>query len=182
MGQYLACGFAKKIYIKLEYQNKKEDVLKKMKKEFDLSIYDYSEKGDYLIFEMKKDLFEKYAIDFIKEQLKDTFYKKHNKMYERSKEHYERFLKLEGKSYDELMEIFEEKNNVYFQLLEGSRVCNLINYITDEYYTFADIVTFCSDGKIFMEEQNEIFYYLRKKIIKSSKSPIKTSAVVSIIG
>ena len=47
---------------------------------------------------------------------------------------------------------------------------------------FADIIVYMIDGKILMECYADMFRYLRNLILKNSNNPIKTSAVISIIG
>lgn len=75
-----------------------------------------------------------------------------------------------------------KKHDMNFCYLEGSIVCNDISYLLNEHTGFCDVIDFTSAGKIFMECYNDIFYYLRNSIVKSLKSPLRKSIVVTIIG
>lgn len=178
MGQYLACGIATKIIVEKKW-NKTEEVLKKMKRRIDLNIYNISENDKYICLDIKENIFEKYAIPFIEEQLEII---KDNITNERILEDFKNFKELEGKSFEELVKISNEKSNYFFQKLEGNRFCNDVSYLTKGDFAYADIISYISDGKIFMECYYNMFDYIRKLIVKSSTNPIRTSAIVTIIG
>ena len=67
-------------------------------------------------------------------------------------------------------------------LFRSSLFTNDISYIGDGLTIFADLITYLNDGKIVMETYYDMFRYFRNTIIKSSDSPIKTSAMISIVG
>lgn len=172
---FIDCGIATRIVIEKEYW-KTEEILESIKNEIDLSIYNVIDEENYIFLEMKKDIFEKNAVDFIKEQLSLIVDKKG------SKERIEELRNLENKSYEELMEIANYKKYISFQFVEGCRYSNDISYIAKKFYAYADVVSYISDGKVFFECYSDIFYYLRKTIIANSKNPIRTAAVITIIG
>ena len=150
--------------------------IRKNKKTIDLNIYNNPlENEKYLLLEMKREFMEKYAIKFIEEQLEIAL--------ENTSEEDKSLIKeLKDKKYDELMEFAEEKQYQNFQLIEGNIYSNDISYIANKLTIFADIIVYMIDGKILMECYADMFRYLRNLILKNSNNPIKTSAVISIIG
>ncbi len=175
MGTFLCCGIAKTIIVKKERYTR-EEILEKIKKTIDLNIYNNPlENEKYLLLEMKREFMEKYAIKFIEEQLEIAL--------ENTSEEDKSLIKeLKDKKYDELMEFAEEKQYQNFQLIEGNIYSNDISYIANKLTIFADIIVYMIDGKILMECYADMFRYLRNLILKNSNNPIKTSAVISIIG
>lgn len=175
MGTFLCCGIAKTIIVKKERYTR-EEILEKIKKTIDLNIYNNPlENEKYLLLEMKREFMEKYAIKFIEEQLEIAL--------ENTSEEDKSLIKeLKDKKYDELMEFAEEKQYQNFQLIEGNIYSNDISYIANKLIIFADIIVYMIDGKILMECYADMFRYLRNLILKNSNNPIKTSAVISIIG
>lgn len=154
----------------------REKILEKIKKTIDLNIYNNPlENEKYLLLEMKREFMEKCAIKFIEEQLEIAL--------ENTSEEDKSLIKeLKDKKYDELMEFAEEKQYQNFQLIEGNIYSNDISYIANKLTIFADIIVYMIDGKILMECYADMFRYLRNLILKNSNNPIKTSAVISIIG
>ena len=175
MGTFLCCGIAKTIIVKKERYTR-EKILEKIKKTIDLNIYNNPlENEKYLLLEMKREFMEKCAIKFIEEQLEIAV--------ENTSEEDKSLIKeLKDKKYDELMQIAEEKQYQNFQLIEGNIYSNDISYIANKLTIFADIIVYMIDGKILMECYADMFRYLRNLILKNSNNPIKTSAVISIIG
>ena len=177
MGTFLCCGIAKTIIVKKE-SNTKEDILQKMRNAIDLNIYNEPlENEKYLLLEMKREYLEKYVIEFIEEQLEIAVQDTNEK-----EDHKSIIENLRNKNYDELMQIAEEKQYQNFQLVEGNIYSNDISYIANKLTIFADIIVYMIDGKILMECYTDMFRYLRNLILKNSNNPIKTSAVISIIG
>lgn len=177
MGRLLCCGIAKTIIVKKERETK-EEILKKLEKTIDLNIYkEPLENEMYIFLELKNEYIEKYAIEFIEEQL-EIFAEN-----TREKEECKNLIEnLKNKNYDELMELAEEKKYEKFQLTEGSIYSNDISYIADDLTIFADIIVYLFDGEILMECYDDTFRYIRNLIIRNSVNLIKTSAVISIIG
>ena len=60
--------------------------------------------------------------------------------------------------------------------------CNDINYIAEESNLgmYADILSFFSCGKVLIECYNELFDYLRDKIIKAIDNPLKDSIFITL--
>ncbi len=70
MGRFLECGIAKTIKVEKDRYSK-EEILNKLAKSVDLNIYDaIEEREKYFELELKKDIMEKYAVNFVEEQLK----------------------------------------------------------------------------------------------------------------
>lgn len=175
MGTFLGCGIAKTIIVKKERYTR-EEILEKIKKTIDLNIYNNPlENEKYLLLEMKREFIEKYAIKFIEEQLEIAV--------KNTSEEYKSLIKeLKDKKYHELIQIAQEKQYQNFQLIKGNIYSNDISYIANKLTIFADIIVYMIDGKILMECYADMFRYLRNLILKNSNNPIKTSAVISIIG
>lgn len=133
---------------------------------------------------MKKEYIEKYAVPFVEEQLKIVLENMADiEDYERISKNLKELLEnSKGKNYKELMQMAEEQQNINFELAEGNLFTNDISYIGDGLTIFADLITYLNDGKIVMETYYDMFRYFRNTIIKSSDSPIKTSAMISIVG
>ena len=182
MGRYLYCGIATKItilkdkgYSKEKYS--KEEILEEFGKELDLSIFQVEENEKTVILKIKEEIFENNIVDFITEQLKELKYRD-----KYIKEELEKLQEIKGLNFYEIMEFANKKRNYVFQYLEGCIVTNDIRYITEKFITYADVICYVGNGKIFMEEYHNVFYYIRNLIIKSSKNPIRTAAVITIVG
>ena len=180
MGQYLACGIATQIRVERNWGSDKiEKILEKMRKKINLDIYDIYIDDDIICMNIKKDLFEKYVVSFIEGQLEII---KDSLTYDYEIEGLKDLKKLKGKSYDELIEISNEKNCFFFQMLKGNRFCNNVGYLASSATAYADVITYISDGKIYMECYYQMFDYIRNLIMNSSSNPIKSAVVVTIIG
>ena len=182
MGRYLNCGIATKItilknkYFSIEKYSK-DKILEEMEKELDLSIFNVEENDEEVILNIKEEILENNIVDFINEQLNDL---KNRDKY--IKEALEKLQEIKGLSFSEIMETAYNKNIYVLQYLEGCLVANDISYITKKFIIYADVISYIGNGKIFMEECYNIFYYIRNLIIKSSKNPIRTAAVITIVG
>ena len=176
MGQYLECGIAQTIIIEKRYKEDNKTVLERIGENIDLSIYNIIEEDDYIELEMKKELFEKYAVDFIIEQSK--FFR------DNERTNVESLLELKGLKYDKLIEIANEKSIYNFQFLDGNYINMDISYLDpkSKCRIYGDFISFIGDGKVFLECYNYIFTYLRNCIINSSNNPIRTSVIVTIYG
>lgn len=175
MEQYLQCGIAQKIEIESVYKEDNKTVLERIGENIDLSLYNINKGPQYIKLEMKKEIFEKYAVDFIKEQL-ELFWKY-------DKRHFEKNLqRLRNLKYEELIDIAKEKDINNFQFLESKGVWNNISYLDTERFCtiYCDSISYMGLSKVNMNNYNSIFTYLRNCIIKSSDNPIKTSAVITM--
>lgn len=184
MGRFLCVGIAKSLAVKKEY-HEIDDIIEELRKSVDLSIYDKPKEGkSFIFFEMKKEYIEKYAIPFVEEQIKIALENIPDKSdYNRINGSLQKLLNdAKNKNFQELLEMAKEQRHINFQLIEGSLFSNDISYISNRLTIIADIISYLSDGKIFMETYFDMFRYLRNTIIRSSNNPIKTSAMISIIG
>lgn len=175
MGQYLSVALAKNIFIEKDSMNENfEDIRENLEKTLDLSLYNIESGKKYFILEMKTEIFHKEIIGLMEEISPNLILREREYMQKQMNE-------IKNKNYEEMMEI-AKKHDMGFCYLEGSVFCNDISYILDKHTVFCDVIDFTSDGKIFMECYYDIFYYLRNSIIKSLKSALKNSIVVTIIG
>lgn len=184
MGRFLCVGIATKVFVKKDGYSK-EKIMYQLKKSLDLKIYDEPiEDEKFLLLGMKKEYIEKYAVPFVEEQLKIVLENMADiEDYERISKNLKELLEnSKGKNYKELVQMAEEQQNINFELAEGNLFTNDISYIGDGLTIFADLITYLNDGKIVMETYYDMFRYFRNTIIKSSDSPIKTSAMISIVG
>lgn len=184
MGRFLCAGIATKVFVKKDGYYSKEKIMNQLKKTLDLKIYDEPiEDEKFLLLGMKTEYIEKYAVQFVEEQLNIVLENMvDTRDYERISEGLKELLEnSKGKNYEELMQMAEEKHNINFQLIEGDLFTNDISYIGNRLTIFADLITYLSDGKIVMETYYDMFRYFRNTIIKSSNSPIKTAAMISIV-
>ena len=180
MGQYLACGIATEIRVEKNWKSAtNEKILEEMGKKINLEIYDIYTDDKIICLNIKEDLFEKYAVSFIEEQLEII---KETLTHDFEIEGLQDLKKLKGKTYNELIEVSNEKSCFFFQMLEGNRYCNPVGYLAEGETVYADVITYISEGKIYMECFNGMFDYIRRLIINSSTNPIKTAVVVTIIG
>ena len=180
MGTYMACGIATEIAVLTKYEDK-DEVLKELGKKINLDLYEITKEDSRIILDMKKEIFEKYAVDCILEQLK---YCRNKNRKKEEEEEEEKLKKLKGLKYDELMQIAEDGDIYCFQLFEGNSASSCISYLTDLHNItiYCDMVHYVLDGKAFLECWYDMFYYIRNCMINSSTSPIKSSLVVDIIG
>ena len=176
MGQYLECGIAQRIIIENRYKEDNKTILERIGKNIDLNLYNINKGPQYIELKMKKEIFEKYAIDFIIEQTK--FFRK----YETTE--LDDLLNLKGLKYDKLIDIAKEKDLINFQFLDGNYINMDISYLDEESNCriYGDFISFIGDGKVFLECYNSIFTYLRNCIINSSNNPIRTSVIITIYG
>lgn len=176
MGTYLSCGIATRLTVdKNNYR--KEEILEELKGTIDLNIYKIREDENKMYLDIKEEVFEKYAIDFIEEQLE---FMKDNDEY--IIESLNKIQKIKSKKYDELVEIAKEKSIENFQFEQGFWICNDVSYLSKKVSIYADVVLYIFDGRAIMESYAGIFRYLRKTIIESSTNPIRTAVVITIIG
>ena len=110
MGQYLDCGIATEIIVE-KRRNSTEKILEKLKNKIDLNIYDISQNDELVCLDIKEDIFEKYAIPFIEEQLEMV---KSNLTTEKELKSLKNLEELKGKSYEELIKISNEKSHYFF--------------------------------------------------------------------
>ena len=177
MGRYLACGIATSIAIRKSSSYTDKELLDDVGKNVDLNIYNIKETEKYLILDIKEKILEDNLIIYIQEQL-SKFASQTNILMEEM----QKLEKLKGKSYNELMELSKEYVSYNFQMMEGCPVANDITYISNKTYIFADIICYISDGKIIMEDYNDLFTYLRNARISTSNNKIRTATIISIIG
>lgn len=177
MGRYLSCGIATCVsIIKNGYST--ERILEDLKLKMNLDIFNVVDDDLVMCLEIKKDVFEKNILDFIREQIKPV----HGHFLERELKYLDEF---EGKSFEEMISYSKERNERVFFYSEGYlRVNNDVSYIFTNVNCDAtiDMVSYISDGKIIMECWYELFCYLRDRISKSTNNPLKDAVFVCIDG
>jgi len=172
MGTYLDIGIATKIYARKEDRWRsysKEEVLENLGKKIDLNIYNMTDEEDYVILDIKPEIFEKEIGNILSEQLKYC---------ENAEEEMKKIDKLKGLSYNELIDIAEEKSMINFCLMEGAD----ISYIADRIEVYCDFISILSEGKVFFECYYNMFNYIRNLLVATSKNPLKTAQIITISG
>jgi len=177
MGRYLSCGIATQIIIYKRYHEENDKILERIGKNFDLNIYDRTDCENGIILKLKEDMIEQHAIDFAIEQTEK--FSERNK-----KEAKQRLETLRGLRFKDMLEKAKENHVYEFYFYEGNRVCNDISYLDPDgnCKVICDIVDIISNGKVLLECYEDLFTYFRNCIIQSSKNPIRTAAVVTIVG
>ena len=173
----MACGLASSITIINKQNEETEILLKSLSKKIDLNIYSIDQYKNTIVLNLKKDIFEKHAVDFIIEQTKRL----RNYEEEGLLDELERLKNL---NYNQLMTIAREQNIETFRYIEGNRFCNCISYLDKHTNNeiFCDLIYFVMDGKVIFECWYDIFDYLRNCIVESSKNPIRSATMLTIIG
>ena len=137
MGRSLSCGIATKITILKRYNEENDMIIERIGKNIDLNIYERIDYDDEIVLQIKKDILEKYIVDFIVEQSK---YCKDGI----EKDTLDKLEKLKGLPFEKMKEVAREKYIYEFQFLEGSRVCNDISYLDPHGHNdiYCDIIDF----------------------------------------
>lgn len=112
MEQCLECGIAQKITIENMYKEDNKAILERIGEDINLDLYDVNKNPQCIELEMKKEIVEKYLVDFIIEQL-NLFWK-----YE-IMEKEEGINKLKELKYEELIFIAKEDFNSIFTYLRN---------------------------------------------------------------
>ncbi|MCT4616292.1 MAG: hypothetical protein N4A49_15645 [Marinifilaceae bacterium] len=165
MGQYLYTGICYGIIYDKENLEKanvsNEDFIEALSREIDLSLYIHTENEDYYYFSLKNELIENELIDFSEKQLN---------MYG-EQEHYYREIVDDLRKLKSANEIIEKvKENYGANLRYDSDPFNYL-YIGDFQKSIRytkNMIGLFGEGKIIMEEYNQIFRYFEKNIIKNN--------------
>ena len=183
MGQYIVIGVATTIYVTVTqeksfgYSYTVEQVKEILSKEINLDLYDEEIYKNYLILYLKKDVFKENIIKLLQSECK---YFKREKF---SKEILEKIRKTPK---DELIESIENRkfneDNLFFA--KFGMYSNDISYSSGKEYVemWADLFAYHIEGKAILETYNELFYYLRKKIIENIDNPLKDDVFISLYG
>lgn len=165
---YLSCGIATNIVIKKGKYSTGE-ILEDLKLKMNLDIFDITDKEDYILLQIKKDIFENNIIDFIKSQISTLSIRNIEK-------DFELLDSMKGKKFDEMIEYADTHKRIPFAYSEGYfNISNDISYIfTNISCDIAiDMITFLSEGKIIMEEYFYTFKYLREKMVNATDNVLK---------
>ena len=170
MREYLTCGIAKRIVIRSEdEQEDKETILERIGQNIDLNLYNRIDDEEYIILNIKKDIFEKNVHELIDEQTKRFYMNEYEKIFIGYQ-----LKDLKNMKYEEILK--------YFNIKRGDSVTNNISYLdsTGKCVIYCDLLEFFGTGDTFFECYNDIFTYFRNCIINSSKNAIRTSMVITM--
>ena len=184
MGQSIIVGTATKIYVKEEdnYSTYNLEQIKEiLSKKLNLNLYDITEDKNQVCLSIKPKIFSENILSLLQNEyeiLGVDINNKYNK---------ELFEKIKHIPYNQLLNEIETKNlNTYdFQFLEGCyHLCNDISYIAnDRKITLcADMIAFYLSEKVLLEAYNDLFDYLRNKIIKTIDNPLKDDVFITLFG
>ncbi len=184
MGQYIIVGTATKIYVKKEDEYSTynlEQIKEILSKKLNLILYDITEDSDQVCLSIKPKIFSENILSLLQNEyeiLGVDINNEYNK---------ELFEKIKHTPYNQLLNEIESKNlsTYHFQFLKGYYyICNDISYIdNDRNLTIcADIIAFYLSEKAFLEAYNDLFDYLRNKIIKTMDNPLKDDVFITLFG
>ena len=177
MVKYLTFGIATRIIIhnKLEENEDLKEKINRLNKTIDIDLYNIEYTANSVILNIKKDIFEKYAMKFMFEQWESIENKSKSYIIEAYKI-------LDGSSYNK---IIDDANMGWigdFRLLENTKILNDISYIDTlgRSDISCDLLTYLVDAKISFQNEECALNYLRNCIINSSYNPIKKAVVINI--
>ena len=179
MGQSLNFGIATTIYAKKNSIYNSNKIKKALAECLNLEIYDMHENEKYIYLSLKEDIFMKNYEKLIKKEYK---------ILDLDVTDYKVFDEIRDMSYDELLGGLQKKDICYpcFQFTEAyGYYSNNISYVLGKDYDIelsADIITYYLSEKVLFECYNDIFSYIRNKIISSMDNPLKDAVFVTITG
>ena len=178
MKNYLCFGIATKLIIKnkLEFQEEPlDETLSDLKFKLDLELYDIKYLKNSIVLEIKKDIFEKYAIDFIKEQWLNIDYKERFYIIQN-------FDTLKNLKYEKIMSEVKYGFVRSCHFLSSDKIFNDISYvdILGKSNISCDLFSYLIDGPLLLKNEECTLNYLRNSIIESSENPIRKGAFISI--
>lgn len=177
MDHNLNFGIATTIYAKKNSIYNSNKIKNALTECLNLEIYDMHENEEYIYLSLKEDIFMKNYEKLIKREYK---------ILDLDVKNYKVFDEIRDMSYNELLDGLQKKDICYpyFQFTEAyGYYSNDISYILDQNYNIevsADIITYYLSEKVLFECYNDIFSYIRNKIISSMNNPLKDAVFVTI--
>lgn len=178
MREYLSCGIAKRIIIRSKNEDEsKNTILERIGRNIDLNLYDRIDNEEYIILNIKKEIFQKNVYKLVNEQVNKIL------MHEFDKEYTQYQLKdLEDMKYDELIQVSKRGGINAFYFKRGDEISNDISYLDLEgkCKVYCDLIQFAQTGETIFECCKGMFTYFRNGIINSSENPLKTAIVITL--
>ena len=184
MGQSIIIGTATKIYVRKDgdYSTYNLEQIKNiLSKKLNLDLYDITEDKREVYLSIKPKIFSENIISLLQNEYEILGLDINDESIK------ELFEQIKHTPYDQLLSEIENKEiNTYdFQFLENyNYMCNDISYIDDdrELTICADMIAFYISEKVLLEAYNNLFNYLRNKIIKTIDNPLKDDVFITLFG
>lgn len=177
MREYLTCGLVKRMVIRSKNEeDNKELILERIGQNVDLSLYNRIDDDEYIILNIKKDIFEKNIYELVCEQVSRFSLRE----YEKLLVEYE-LKELKNMDYEGLIKCAKRNPISTFRFKRGDGD-NDISYLDPkgECVIYCDLIQFIQTGETFFECYNEMFTYFRNCIISSSNNPIRTAMILTL--
>lgn len=142
-----------------------------------MNLYDIIENEEYIILNIKKDIFQKNVYKLVKEEIDKIV------MYEFDKAYTQYQLKeIEKMKYEELIKISKTGGINAFYFKRGDETSNDISYLDlkGKSKIYCDLIQISQTGETFFECYRGMFTYFRNCIINSSDNPLKTTMVITL--
>ena len=178
MKEYLSCGIAKRIIIRSQNEDEsKDEILVRIGRNIDLNLYDRIDNEEYIILNIKKEIFQKNVYELVNEQINKIVMCEFDKAYTLYQ-----LEELKNVKYDELIHISKLRGIKAFYFKRGDEKSNDISYLDLERKCkiYCDLIQISQTGETFFECYQGMFTYFRNCIINSSENPLKTALVIAL--
>lgn len=177
MGQYLSIGIAKTIYIRKNYKDEDESILKDLfPKNFRLDFYDVVHEKDYIGLVLKDEILEKNVVKLLEEV-------KHLASKDQEEDFDKAIKTLQGKTAKEMVKIAEDHELYAFHYLPITYGNSYIKYMTNyNYHITCSQFSMVLDGKIIIECYSDVFSVLRNALVESLDNELKYTLIINITG
>ncbi len=184
MGQSIDIGVATEIFVKKEnmyHSYTLKEIKQALSKTLNLDLYDITENKNSVCLSIKPKVFSENIISLLQKEYEVLGIDINNKDFK------ELFEIIKNTPSNELLNKIENKDldSYCFQFTEGCYyISNDISYIAHDIKTgiCADMVSFYSSEKAFLEAYNSLFDYLRTKIIETMDNPLKDDVFITLFG
>lgn len=179
MGLALVVGVATKIVVEKENyigSCTREDVLKDLKDELNLDLYDIEEDEENVYFYIKEDIFVNNIYNLL---LSET---KGNKWNGNEKERFKLILEKinDMDSVEKIKNIIKEEGSFFLHIMSGCCL-ETISYISKKRLTvYAELLVYNMAYKVFLEDYFEMFRYLKEKIQSAIDNPLKDDVFLMV--
>ncbi len=173
MGLAMVIGVATRIYVEKKLRFKvysKDEILEKLKNSLNLELYDVDENEEYVIFDIKNDIFIDNIYDLLKNEMEGFRWRDENDVAELNE-----ILRLieQKKSVKDVEKVICEKGSYYLHMMEGN-CFETISYICeDDLCIMARLLVYDLSYKVYLECYFQTFNYLRKKLRSAIDNPLK---------
>ncbi len=183
MGEYLSNGICTRVFVEKKRVDLNkisiQDIENGLKKEIDISMYEFGESEKFLVWNLKKEYLEAgKVINILKEFLEDYGENKEEK--ERHEGIYKRIEKIE--SYEDMIKFAEKKPYQEFQMMQYRNYVRLEKLFNEGEYFYFDCIIFSLDGKIIMECYRDLLLFWEKVLRDRYKKHELAGALKVVIG